>query len=112
MPFSREAEKMFWRTPELVDRLMTFLDSHSTLALVKALPLALDIVAGQSSWIKLVRRVCPHDEPGYVSDNWVAEFVEDRKDMMSSAKTFPLLTERMCTWRQEGTRPMQSLGLS
>ena len=61
----QEAEKKFWRTPELVDRLITtFLDSKSTLALVKALPLALEVIEGKSSWIKLVRRVCPYYDPG------------------------------------------------
>ena len=60
----QEAEKKFWRTPELVDRLITtFLDSKSTLTLVKALPLALQVIKGKSSWIKLVRRVCPYDVP-------------------------------------------------
>ena len=33
---SSEAEKMFWRTPELVDSLLPFLNGDSTLILAKA----------------------------------------------------------------------------
>ena len=62
----------FWRMPELVERLMPFLDGQSTLALVKALPLAFEIIQRKSKWIKLVKRVCPYmtydlilDEDGY-----------------------------------------------
>ena len=73
MPLPSEAEKKFWRTPELVDRLMPFLDGQSTLSLVKALPLALAIVKGKSSWIKLVKRVCPNETNDAVD---VAEWEE------------------------------------
>ena len=52
---------MFWRTPELVDSLLPFLDGDSTLILAKVLPLALNIILGKTSWRKLVRRICPHD---------------------------------------------------
>ena len=40
---------------------MPFLDANSTLALVKVLPLALDIVQMKTMWIKLVERTCPYD---------------------------------------------------
>ena len=60
MPTQEDAEKKFWKTPELVERLMPFMDGQSTLALVKALPLALQVIQRKSMWVKLVRRVCPH----------------------------------------------------
>ena len=69
----------------MVDRLMPFLDGQSTLSLVKALPLALEIIKGKSSWIKLVKRVCPYDS--YDVFDSVAEFEENdaelRKDVMN-----------------------------
>ena len=44
LPTQEEAEKKFWRMPEMVERLLPFLDAVSTLSLVKALPLALQII--------------------------------------------------------------------
>ena len=61
LPRQGDAETKFWRTPELVERLMPFLDGQSTLVLVKALPLALQVILRKSMWVKLVRRVCPYE---------------------------------------------------
>ena len=55
----------------MVDRLMTFLGGQSTLALVKALPLALEVIQRRSMWTKLVRRVCPYDTDDGESDEEV-----------------------------------------
>ena len=60
-PRQEDAEKKFWRTPDLIETLLPFLDANSTLALVKVLPLALDIVQMKTMWIKLVERTCPYD---------------------------------------------------
>ena len=56
-----DAERKFWRLPELVEMLMPFLDGPSVLSLAKALPLALEITQRKSMWTKLVRRVCLFD---------------------------------------------------
>ena len=93
MPLT-EAEKKFWRTPELVDRLMTFLGGQSTLALVKALPLALDIIGGKSSWIKLVRRVCPYDTPDTPCVSvaeWEEIVAEERKDVVTLVEILKMM---------------------
>ena len=71
MPTQEDAERQFWRTPELVENLMHFLDGQSTLALVKALPLALEVIQRRSMWTKLVRRVCPYDTDDGESDEEV-----------------------------------------
>ena len=67
VPRQEDAEKKFWRTPDLVETLLPFLDANSTLALVKVLPLALDIVQMKTMWIKLVERACPYDKSESVS---------------------------------------------
>ena len=41
-PQDEDAERKFWRLPELVEMVMPFLDGPSILSLAKALPLALD----------------------------------------------------------------------
>ena len=93
MPFPRESEKMFWRTPELVDKLMTFLDGQSTLALVKALPMALEIIKGKSAWIKLVRRVCPYDIDDVCDSvaEWEEELAKERKDVMNLVEILKMM---------------------
>ena len=82
-PTHEDTEKKFWKTPELVERLMPFLDGQSTLALVKALPLALQVIQRKSMWVKLVRRVCPHHTDQVLGE---AEFeeslAEDRRKVM------------------------------
>ena len=94
MPLPPENEKKFWRTPELVDRLMTFLDGHSTLSLVKALPLAFDMIEGKSSWIKLVRRVCPYVEDGVVScEEWKEQVAKERKDVRSLVEILKMMKD-------------------
>ena len=60
LPVLEGAEQKFWRLPELVEMLMPFLDGPSILSLVKALPLALEIVQRKSMWMKLVKRECPY----------------------------------------------------
>ena len=49
----------------MVERLMPFLDGKSALALVKALPLALEVIQKKSLWIKLVEQECPYPEDPY-----------------------------------------------
>ena len=39
-----EAEKIFWRTPELVQNLISFLDPVSILALAKTSPLIREVI--------------------------------------------------------------------
>ena len=78
------AEKKFWRLPELVEMLIPFLDGPSTLSLVKACPLALEIIQRKSMWIKLVRRVCPYMV--YDVLEWVEyeeEVAKDRSAVMN-----------------------------
>ena len=72
MRTQEDAERQFWRMPELVESLMPFLDGQSTLALGKALPLALEVIQRKSMWTKLVRRVCPYDTDDSEAEEAVA----------------------------------------
>ena len=56
-----EAEKKFWRSPELVEKLVSsFLDTGSILALAKCHQLTIDLLnTGNSVWNKLISRTCP-----------------------------------------------------
>ena len=64
-----KAAKKFWLTPELVEGLLPFLDTKSTLNLAKLHPLVVQIFQGALAWKKLVQRslVIPypavHDRP-------------------------------------------------
>ena len=53
-----EAEKRFWGCPELVESLLPFLDSYSTICLAQAHQPVLDILLGKTVWKKLVKEVC------------------------------------------------------
>ena len=92
MPFPPEAEKKFWKTPELVDRLMPFLDGQSTLSLVTALPLALEIVKGKASWIQLVKRVCPFETKDAVdAAEWEKQVAKERMDVLNLVEILKMM---------------------
>ena len=54
-----EAEKIFWRTPELVEILIFFLDPVSILALAKTSSLIREVLQKGLKWSRLIRRTCP-----------------------------------------------------
>ena len=56
---TREAEKIFWRTPELVQNLISFLDPVSILALAKTSPLIREVIKRGLNWSRLIKRTCP-----------------------------------------------------
>ena len=54
--------KFFWRTPELVEKLLPFLDLETTKQLAKAHELTLLILGKAFIWNKLAKRTFPVDE--------------------------------------------------
>ena len=56
-----EAEKKFWKTPELVEKIFPFLDLQSTLSLAQAHELTRKILEGSFVWKKLLKRSCLSD---------------------------------------------------
>ena len=53
-----EAQRKFWGCPELVEGVLTFLDSNSILSLCQAHPAFVKVVQGKIVWNKLIRRTC------------------------------------------------------
>ena len=49
----------FWRTPELVENLLPYLNLESTSALAKSHGMTRSLLQGTSIWNKLIRRNCP-----------------------------------------------------
>ena len=56
------AEKKFWKMPELVTKLVSFLDGQSTLVLAQAHQLTLEVVQQPFVWNQLVRRSYPYSD--------------------------------------------------
>ena len=56
---NREAEVMFWMTPELVEHLLSFLDPASILALAKTHPLTREVLQRGLNWTRFLERSCP-----------------------------------------------------
>ena len=59
-----EAAKKFWGCPELMENLLSFLDTFSIISLAKAHKPVLDIILGKTVWNKLVNKIC-HDMAWY-----------------------------------------------
>ena len=56
---NREAEELFWMTPELVEHLLSFLDPASILVLAKAHPFAKQVLQRGFNWTRMIKRSCP-----------------------------------------------------
>ena len=56
---NREAEELFWMTPELVEYLLSFLDPASILVLAKAHPFAKQVLQRGLNWTRMIKRSCP-----------------------------------------------------
>ena len=56
---NREAEGLFWMTPELVENLLSFLDPASILALAKTHPLTREVLQSGFNWTRFLKRSCP-----------------------------------------------------
>ena len=62
-----EAEKKFWRSPELVESLLPFLDPPSILQLGQAHPLTAGVLQGTKPWSRFIRRTCPYPTPNHLT---------------------------------------------
>ena len=52
-----EAERMFWRLPEMAEALLPYLDVKSILCLAQCHHLTLQLLQGTSDWNKMIKRV-------------------------------------------------------
>ena len=73
------AEWKFWRTPELVDKLLTFLDAGSTKLLAESHDLTLEILEQAFNWDKMTKRNFP------VGENF--DLVQDANSFLASEKS-------------------------
>ena len=65
-----EAEKKFWRTPELVEGLLHFLDPPSIIELGQVHPLTAGIMQGISTWNRFIRKSCPFPPANHQTSHW------------------------------------------
>ena len=56
---SYSSQVKFWNNPELVDRLLNFLDASSTHQLALAHPFTISVLQTDQAWKKFLRRSCP-----------------------------------------------------
>ena len=74
----------FWKSPELIVKLLPFLDLKSTLCLVRCHDLTKNILQRGFAWNNLVRRTCPF---GWEEDHYVLQHkIDVVKDLMSILK--------------------------
>ena len=52
--FLNPDEDKFWRSPDLLAHLLTFLDASSTIAITKEVPLALDLLQRKFIWAEFI----------------------------------------------------------
>ena len=85
-----DAGNKFWRTPELVERLLTFLDVNSIHRLAQCHQLTAKVLQATSVWNKLIKRSCPkglklvrqrHQIP-YDTQNMKARLAPQREEML------------------------------
>ena len=85
------AGKKFWKTPELVEMLLTHLDAASILELGKAHPPTLNVLQAASLlWDKLIQKTCPYDTRRPLGDRPDTPWLE-KKLKAKKAKLLPLI---------------------
>ena len=57
-----DAERKFWRSPELLERLIPLLDASSASNLAEAHPFTVEVLLGGSIWEQLVENCCKYWE--------------------------------------------------
>ena len=79
-------ETKFWRSPDLVSQLLTFLDLASTVHLANLLPLVLQLLQRKSIWRDLIRRSIENfDQPDdYAEIMWIVDKLVDILKMLES----------------------------
>ena len=116
-----EAERKFWRTPELIERLLLFLDAESTLVLAQSHVRTLNVMEGGWVWNKFIARICPYDEDDNecvkepekkldVIKNLVEilKLVEDPKVLLTDL--LELICERCCSKKPHHGNPIMETG--
>ena len=82
-----DAQQMFWSNPDLMEKLLPFLDAQSTLCLVQSeFSCTLDILQDQenpSIWIKLARRVVPFSYGEQMGSERLADLEERLAEVMT-----------------------------
>ena len=73
-----EAEKRFWRTPELVEGLLPFLDPPAILELGKLHPLTIGVIQGKHNWTRFIGRSCPYPPANRPYDLPSEEIIEQK----------------------------------
>ena len=71
------SERKVWQSPELLDKLLSYLDVSSTLHLAQAHAFTIQVLQNKSCWNKFIRRTCPsQDSGGRQSEAAVAELLK------------------------------------
>ena len=85
-----EAERKFWRTPELVEKLFPLLDASSLSKLAQVHQLTVQALQNSSFWDQLIRKTCPYGETKpenlrydeYEFGNWIQDKFEEHRGVM------------------------------
>ena len=87
---NREAEELFWMTPELVEYLLSFLDPASILVLAKAHPFAQQVLQRGLNWTRMIKRSCPQQSVN-LQKPFQQEIAEAARALEPIIETLPLL---------------------
>ena len=58
----------FWATPELIEKLLPYIDLRSTMCLAQSHEMTQNVLEGTRVWNKLIKRICPIDRLNQVKD--------------------------------------------
>ena len=85
-----DAEKKFWGTPELVEKLLFFLDLESIKQMAASHKLTRKILGKTFMWKQLIKRIFPRD---HNIDPMDSSFPQHYEDLASDKAKVKILTE-------------------
>ena len=90
------AERSFWNCPELVEKLLPFLDPKSTARLARSHQKTLNILQGSFVWGKLIQRGCPKGAPVYPGVKCLMEILQMMEDPETVLRLQQNLLDLIC----------------
>ena len=78
------SERKVWQSPELLDKLLSYLDVSSTLHLAQAHAFTIQVLQNKSCWNKFIRRTCPSQDSDGRQSKAAVEALAELLKMMGS----------------------------
>ena len=102
------AEKKFWGTPELVEKLTTYLDLASIKQLAESHKLTRQILGKELTWNRLIKKTFPKDPN---MDMWANNYPEEGDPVLASERSKARVLAAILSLSEDSDKPQLEMDL-